>query len=221
MSDLTLVIGNKNYSSWSLRPWLALRQSGLAFREDLVLLYTPDSAAALTQRSPSGKVPVLRIGDVAIQESLAICEAVADLAPHAGLWPDDLVTRAVARAVSCEMHAGFSSLRHAMPMNVRGRAKRARAIAEDVKNEIARIDQIWQECRARHGAGGSFLFGRFTIADAMFAPVVTRFRTYGVALSPTSQAYCEAVEALPAMQEWSRDARAESAAMPATDALLD
>jgi glutathione S-transferase len=221
MSNLTLLIGNKNYSSWSLRPWLALRQAGLAFREELVPLYVPGSSETLARLSPTGRVPVLRIGELVIHESLAICEAAAELAPNARLWPTDFGVRAIARAVSCEMHAGFASLRHGMPMNVRGRARQPRPIPVTVQTEIARIEQIWRECRERHGAGGSFLFGHFSIADAMFAPVVTRFRSYGVTLAPISQAYCDAVEALPAMQEWTRDARAETACMSETDALLD
>ncbi len=220
MSSLTLVIGNKNYSSWSLRPWLALREAGLAFREELVPLYVAGSADALARLSPSGRVPVLKIGDLAIHESLAICETAAELAPQAGLWPAEFEARALARAVSSEMHAGFSALRHAMPMNVRGRAKRPPAISDAVRSDIARVERIWDACRARHGSGGPFLFGRFGIADAMFAPVVTRFRTYAVALAPESRTYCEAVEALLSMQEWARDARAETSVMAETDALL-
>ena len=215
MSNLTLVIGNKNYSSWSLRPWLALRQAGLAFREELVPLYTPGSAEALARLSPSGKVPVLRLG---ASPSMSRRDRET-LAPDAGLWPDDM--GAPLRVLCRARCAGFSSLRQIMPMNVRGRAKQPRLIPDAVKADIARIEQIWRECRERRAAAAPFLFGRFSIADAMFAPVVTRFRTYGVALTSTTQAYCDVALALPAMQEWTRDARAETSRMPATDALLD
>jgi len=203
MSKLTLVIGNKNYSSWSLRPWLALRMAGLDFDEVRVPLYAPGSHDAILRHSPAGKVPVLRDGDVTVWDSLAICEYVAELAPQAGLWPGDRAQRAHARSISAEMHAGFAALRSAMPMNLRiERARLAAPPSAAVQADVARITAIFEECRARYGAAGDFLFGRFTIADAMFAPVAMRFRSYSVTLPPRAQAYADALSALAPMREW-------------------
>ena len=202
MADLTLYIGNKNYSSWSLRPWLALKQAGVVFDEVVIPLYQPGSREEILKHSPSGHVPVLKHGDVAVWESLAICEYLAETVPAAGLWPRDRVARAVARAVSSEMQAGFAALRSHLPMNIRTSVPE-RGVTPEVQLDINRIMAIWRDCRTRFGDGsGDFLFGSFTIADAMYAPVVTRFRTYRIALEDPARTYCDAIMALPAMQEW-------------------
>ncbi|MBB4264443.1 glutathione S-transferase family protein [Roseospira visakhapatnamensis] len=209
MTDYTLVIGNKTYSSWSLRPWLAMRQAGLDFDEHLIPLDMPDSRARLHALCPAGKVPVLRNGDVTVWESLAILEYIADRHPEARLWPEDPVARGVARALCAEMHAGFSALRQAMPMNVRKALPGKGQGAPGVLRDVARICALWIDCRQRYGADGPFLFGAFTNADAMFAPVASRFRTYAVPVNEICQAYIEAIHALPAMVDWVRDATAE------------
>jgi glutathione S-transferase len=209
VSALTLVIGNKAYSSWSLRPWLAMRAAGLAFEEELVRLSEPTSREVLLSHSPAGRVPVLKHDGRTIWESLSILEYLAELAPDAKLWPADPEARALARSVSGEMHAGFQALRGAMPMNLRrhlpGRGRDLPGVADD----IGRITQIWRDCRQRYGDGGPFLFGTFGNADAMYAPVATRFRTYAVELDPVSRAYADAVLALPAFLEWQEAAEAE------------
>lgn len=205
MADLLLVIGTRRYSSWSLRPWLALKAAGLAFAETEIALRRPDTKARILDHSPSGQVPLLRHGDLKIWDSLAICEYVAELAPAAGLWPEDRAARAVARAVGAEMHAGFRALRQAMPMDVPSETPMA-DVPSEVATDIARITELWNDCRARFGVGGPFLFGRFSIADAMYAPVVTRFTTYGVATDSVCRSYIDAVQALPAMREWYRRA---------------
>lgn len=208
MTGLTLVIGNKAYSSWSLRPWLALTAAGIPFDEVLVPLWQDGSRAAVLAHSPAGKVPVLHHGDVTVWESLAICSYVAELFPDRGLWPDDRAARALALAVSHEMHAGFQALRQALPMNCRSR-RSAGTLAEPVAAEIARIGALWADCRGRFGAGGPFLFGRFGIADAMYAPVVCRLAGYGIALDAPMAAYRDAILALPAMRRWYAEAAAE------------
>lgn len=208
MAQMTLVIGNYNYSSWSLRAWIALRQAGADFDVVRIPLDRPETKAQIAAWSPSGRVPLLRDGDLAIWESLAICEYAAERFPAARLWPEDSVARALARAVSAEMHAGFAALRRHMPMDCRAKrpgAGRGPGVAED----IARIAAIWADCRARFGADGDMLFGRFTVADAMFAPVVSRFATYGVALDGSARDYADAVLALPAMRAWRAAAAAE------------
>jgi glutathione S-transferase len=209
MSDYTLVIGNKNYSSWSLRPWLAMRQAGLPFREVRILLYTPESKAQIRSYSPSGKVPCLVDGALAVWDSLAICEYLAERHPQAKLWPADPYARAVARSISAEMHSGFQNLRSNMSMNCRKRFPGMGRTVE-VAGEIERVQRSWGEAREKHGAGGPFLFGAFTIADAMYAPVVLRFRTYAVQLNPVCREYADAILALPAMQQWLADAEAET-----------
>lgn len=221
MAELELLIGNKNYSSWSLRPWLALKASGLPFREHLVPLYQDDSKAALLRFSPAGKAPALRDGALVIPESLAICEYVAELAPAAGLWPREREARAVARAVACEMHAGFVALRSTMPMNLRDRARTPIVPTPEAAADVARVQALVDGCRQRFGAGGPFLFGGFGIADAMLAPVATRFRTYRVALSSLTQAWCDAIFADPAFRAWETAAAAEVERLEATDRLLD
>ena len=205
MSNLTLVIGNKNYSSWSLRPWLALRHAGIPFTELLMPLSGENWKEAIADVSPSGRVPVLLCGERAIWESLAILEYVNELFPEAGLWPAEREARAAARAVACEMHAGFAALRTHMPMNLRRLDLAGKGRGPGVAEDIARVCEIWRECRGRYGAGGDFLFGTFGAADAMFAPVVTRLDTYGVDLDGTCTAYSRVVLSLPAFVEW-RDA---------------
>jgi glutathione S-transferase len=207
-SPLTLIIGNKNYSSWSLRAWLAVRQAGLEAKEIVIPLDEPGYKTEILKHSPSGRVPCLIDGDLKIWDSLAIGEYVAERVPEAGLWPDDLGVRAIARAVSAEMHSGFSALREHMPMNVRSRfPKEGRK--PGVQEDIDRIRAIWRGCRSRHGADGPFLFGRFTIADAMYAPVVSRFRTFAVELGAEEQAYADAVWELEAMRAWADAAEDE------------
>jgi glutathione S-transferase len=200
MSELILHIGDKNISSWSLRPWLALRATGAPMREVEIQLDRPDTRESILRVSPSGRVPVLHDGDVVVWESLAICEYLAERFPAAGLWPDDAAARAPARAVSCEMHSGFAALRGELSMDIRARIERTPSAA--ALADIARITSIWRECRRRHGDGGEFLFGRFGIADCMFAPVATRFRTYGVGVDEVSQRWCDAIVSWPAMREW-------------------
>lgn len=208
MADMTLVIGNRNYSSWSLRAWLALRAANLYFDEVVIPLDQPETTARIREFSAAGRVPVLRHNDLTIWDSLAICEYVADLAPEARLWPADRDARAVARAVCAEMHSGFEALRMALPMNIR--AERPGIVLSDAtKTDIDRICAIWSDCRRRFGEGGPFLFGHFTIADAMFAPVVARFQTYGMTVGEQNRAYMEAVRSLPAMVEWSAAAAVE------------
>lgn len=208
MSNLTLVIANKTYSSWSLRPWLAMRMADLPFAELVIPLDQPTTRAEILKVSPSGRVPTLHHGPLVIWESLAIIEYVAELAPAAQLWPADAAARALARAVSAEMHAGFAALRTQLPMNVRAR-KPLTALSPEVTEDVARITALWRDCRCRFGADGDFLFGTFTAADAMFAPVVTRFQSYGVEVDAVSRAYCDAIMALPAMQQWISAAMAE------------
>ncbi len=209
MSRLTLVIGNKNYSSWSLRGWLVVKRTGAPFDEVRVVLDTPTTRAELLRHSPSGRVPVLHDGDVTVWDSLAICEYLAERYPAAGLWPDEQAARARARAVAAEMHAGFASLRDAMPMNCRAQLP-GKGRAPGVQDDIDRIAGLWRDCRERFGAGGDMLFGDFCAADAMFAPVASRFMTYEVDLDPISRAYVDAVRSLPAMKEWVAAAGAET-----------
>ncbi len=208
MTNFTIILGNKNYSSWSLRAWLALQATGAEFDEIVIPLWLDGAKENILAHSPSGKVPALRHGDVVVWESLAICEHLAEAFPDAGLWPADSDARAAARSVSNEMHAGFMSLRRAMPMNCRA-VKPGKGMHDGVAADIERVTAIWRDCRARFGAGGALLFGGFTIADAMFAPITSRFRTYAVALDPVSAAYVEAVHALPAMRSWLAAAEAE------------
>jgi glutathione S-transferase len=216
MNRPTLVIGNKNYSSWSLRPWLAMKQAGIDFEEIRVPLYDDGSKQRLLQYSPSGKVPVLIDGDYTVWDSLSICEYLAEMHPSLGLWPQHAKTRALARSVSAEMHSGFTSLRHYMSMNIR-KDYAGKGMGAGVADDIARVSAIWEDCRARFGAEGAFLFGRFSIADAMYAPVVTRFATYGVALPATLRPYLETMLELPAMQAWIAAAKAEAESIPDAD----
>jgi glutathione S-transferase len=216
----TLVIGNFNYSSWSLRAWIALRMAGVEFQVERVPLYQPDTRARILAHSTAGTVPMLKCGGLVLSESLAICEYAAELAPAARLWPDDRQTRALARSVATEMHGGFPAVRQALPMNFCGRAKRTPQLPDDARAQLARIESLWTECRRRHGRGGPLLFGRFSVADAMYAPVVSRLRTYGVPVGEVAQAYADAVWDLPAMQEWGAQAARESEREPRYEALL-
>lgn len=212
--SLTLVIGNKNYSSWSLRPWLAMKHAGVQFSEVNLLLQRADTREKILRYSPSGRVPCLIDGELTVFDSLAICEYVnekmRDRQDGASLWPLDAAERARARSVAAEMHSGFAALRAHMPMDIRSRESDKGAAAlrrEDVALDIARIKAVWDDCLAQ---GGPMLFGSFSIADAFYAPVVTRFATYGVKLSPLLAAYSENVMTLPAMQQWIAAAKAET-----------
>lgn len=205
---MQLYIGNKNYSSWSMRPWIGMRATGIAFDETVISLNAPDFKPRLAKLSGTGKVPVLIDGDVHVWESLAILEYVAEKFPDAGLWPADAAGRAHARAISHEMHAGFVPLRRHLPMNVL-RPVQKRHLTSEAAAGVKRIDTMWSDCRARFGAGGLFLFGKFSAADAMYAPVVSRFHTYAVDVSAASRAYMDAVMALPAWQEWNAAALKE------------
>jgi glutathione S-transferase len=211
MAALKLAIGNKNYSSWSMRPWLALRVNQIPFEETVIPLYTdnPADKQRILDYSRAGKVPVLVDGDVTVWDSLAIIEYIAERHPEAKLWPDDVAARAHARSVCAEMHSGFMALRNECGMNLH-RPVRAVTLSADAKANIARIQDIWRECRTRHGAKGPFLFGSFGAADAMYAPVVHRFRTYAIDVTPEARAYMETMMALPAFQEWTRDGLAET-----------
>lgn len=207
--SLKLVIGNKNYSSWSLRGWLALAQAGLEFEEIRIPLSRPESKEQILRYSPSGKVPCLIDDGLTIFDSLAICEYVNDRYADGRLWPREPGARARARAVAAEMHSGFAALRTHMSMDIRARYPERGAAAQqrdDVAADIARIKEVWTECLA---AGGPLLFGEFSIADAFYAPVVTRFATYGVALPGLLAAYSDRVIALPSMQRWIAAARTE------------
>ncbi|BAM89170.1 putative glutathione S-transferase [Bradyrhizobium oligotrophicum S58] len=208
---LKLVIGNKNYSSWSMRPWLALRGCDIAFEEIVIPLYTDDPAdkARILSHSPAGKVPVLIDGAITVWDSLAIIEYLAERFPEAGLWPADAAARAQARSVSAEMHSGFQALRNECPMNLH-RPLRPVELSADAKANIARVEEIWRDCRARYGAGGPFLFGRFGGADAMFAPVVTRLHTFAVPVAADTRAYMDTMMAMPAFAEWVKDGLAET-----------
>lgn len=206
MSNLILVIGNKNYSSWSLRPWLLMRHLGVEFEEIKVKLYTGNYREEILRYSPAGRVPVLIDGPIRVWESLAICEYAAGKWPQA--WPADAAARAHARSIAAEMHAGFSALRSEMPMNCRAR-RAGVAPSAAAQADIARVIEIWQTCFGAHRAGGNWLFGGFTIADAMFAPVALRFFTYGVALPRDAAAYVNTVVEDPAIKAWIADARQE------------
>jgi glutathione S-transferase len=202
MADLTIFIGNKNYSSWSLRPWLALKATGAPFEEVVIPLDEPTTRATILKYSPTGRVPALIHEGLTVWESLAICEHLAEAFPEASLWPADRGQRAIARSVSTEMHAGFQDMRQHLPMNIRSSFPN-RGVTAEVQADINRVSALWRECRKRVAEGaGPFLFGGFTVADAMYAPVVTRFRTYKIELDDICQAYVDAVWALPAMQEW-------------------
>lgn len=208
---MLLVLGNKNLSSWSLRPWLLLRHAGVAFTERVMPFEAEGWRDAITALSPTRRVPVLHHGDLVVWDSLAISEYVADAFPEAGLWPSDRAARAVARSVSAEMHSGFPNMRRDLSMDVVARHPR-RPFSRETEDEVARVRAIWAECR------GPFLFGRFSVADAMFAPVVWRFRTYGIELDGAARDYQETMLALPPMREWEQAAMAEVEALAAAAA---
>ena len=211
-AELILVIGNKNYSSWSMRPWLALVAFDIPFREIRICLDQPDTSSQIASYSRAGRVPVLVDGDLTIWDSLAICEYLAEQFPDRNLWPANQTARATARSICAEMHGGFSALRESMSMNIRasypgeGRSMQTQA-------DIGRISEIWEQCLSTYGAH-QFLFGDFSIADAYYAPVVLRFRTYGVFLAPALQAYMERVIAHPAVARWMEQALAETEVLP-------
>jgi len=215
MDGLVLYIANKNYSSWSFRPWIALKAAGVAFEEVLIPFDDHGGNPEFRKFSPTGKVPVLKHGDLHVWESLAIIEYVAELYPEAGLWPQDPVDRAVARSISMEMLSGFRALRGACPMNIR-RQKRAIALPEGVADDVAHITEIWKTLRAR--SGGPFLFGAFSAADAMFAPVINRLDVYDIAVDADTEAYMAAMKAHPAWLEWQQAALAETWIVPADEA---
>ena len=206
MAPLTLIIGNKNYSPWSLRPWLFMKHVGLEFQEILVPLDTPETREQIDRYTPSGRVPVLRQGALCVWDSLAICEYIAELSGKG--WPQAPEARAVARAVCAEVHSGFSTLRSLWPMNARARNRRT-AITAALEADIERIDEMWNDCRGRFGAGGPWLFGEYGVADAMYAPVVLRFNTYGARISQTARWYMASVLEDGPLQEWLQAAKQE------------
>lgn len=215
MSDLILYIGNKNYSSWSLRPWIAMEAAGVPFTDEVIPFDFPAGNPKFKAISPTGRVPVLHHGDVRVWESLAIIEYVAELFPDKGIWPKDAGARAEARAISMEMLSGFRALRNACPMNIR-REPRAIELPDGVTDDVARIETIWQEALAR--SGGPFLFGAFSAADAMYAPVVNRFETYRLTQDDAVLAYIARVKAHPAWQKWQAAALAEPWIVPEDEA---
>jgi glutathione S-transferase len=204
-----LVIGNRNYSSWSLRPWIAMRVAGIEFTDEVIPLDEPETKRRIAAHSGAGRVPVLHHGEVTVWESLAILEYVAETWADAQLWPAAAGARAMARAAAAEMHAGFEALRKHCPMNMR-RAPAPIELPPEVMADARRIEELWRACRDAHGGDGPFLFGRFSNADAMFAPVVNRFDVYAIEVSGPSRAYMEAVMALPAWQSWKAAAEAET-----------
>ena len=218
MPALKLVIGNKNYSSWSMRPWLALRANDIPFDEVFIPLYTDDPADKdrILSFSLAGKVPTLVDGDVTVWDSLAIIEYLAEKFPEKKLWPKDPAHRAHARAISAEMHSGFAALRNECGMNLH-RPIRAVTLSDDARANVARIQQIWSECHQRYG--GPFLFGAFGAADAMYAPVVHRFRTYAIEVAPSARHYFDAMQTLPAFQQWTREGLAETLIIERMEAL--
>ncbi len=213
---MQLVIGTKTWSSWSMRPWLALKQAGVAFDEQVIALRRHETSDAVAKASPSGRVPVLYDGELTVWDSLAICEYVADRRPEAGLWPQDPAARAVARSAVAEMHSGFASLRGECPMDLRMHARVA-TLSEMTHHDIRRLVQLWTELRERWGGAGAFLFGPWSIADAFFTPVATRFRSYGVRLTDfgdrgAAGAYAEALLEHPAFRQWGEEAARETLA---------
>ncbi len=216
----TLILASKNFSSWSLRPWLAMKMAGLAFDEAVIPLYTPETKEKIAPLSPSGKLPALKITENGtthtVWDSLAICETLADRHPDLGFWPKDALVRAEARSISAEMHSGYPDLRKVLSMDICAR-KETPEMDEAVTAQIARIVGIWTSCLERFGSGGGFLFGQFSIADAFFAPVTTRFHTYGIALAPVAADYAARIRALPPMLEWAESAKKEEAEKPKTD----
>ncbi|MGL5871260.1 MAG: glutathione S-transferase family protein [Xenococcaceae cyanobacterium] len=213
MTELTLIIGNKNYSSWSLRPWIAMKQFGLDFDEIRISLYNLETSTQIKKYSPAGKVPILIHNNVTIWDSLSILEYLAEEFSELNWWPKDKIARATARSISAEMHSGFLPLRHNMPMNCRAKFPGI-DIKPEVKKDIDRITNIWQECREKYRSQGDLLFGKFSIADAMYAPVVLRFVSYGVPLNSICQQYLDSILELPALQEWIAAGKSETETIP-------
>ena len=211
----TLVLGTKSWSSWSLRPWLLMRHFGIPFREELIALRSPETAAAIARFSPSGWVPALIDGDLTIWDSLAIAEYLAERHPDHGIWPRDRAARAIARSVSAEIHSSFQALRQNCPMDINARDL-APADPAAIAPDVARIVALWRDCQARFGGSGPFLFGAFSAADAMYAPVVSRFASYGLDLISAGDSdgvaarYCATIAALPAYAEWCTAATASA-----------
>ncbi len=209
MNDpVALVIGNRNYSSWSVRAWLAMKHSGLAFEEIFIPLDLPDSKAAIAKHSPSGLVPVLKVGDTIVWESLAIIETLAEMASDMRFWPEDFAARAMARSISAQMHAGFFRLRRDMPMDLRSDLT-GQNHTEGALGDAAKITAIWTTCREQFGNAGPFLFGDWSAADMIYAPVVGRLRTYGVPTNDLCETYMDAVLAYPDMAAWMSAAQDE------------
>jgi len=213
MSELHLIIGNKNFSSWSLRPWILMTHLGLTFRETIVPLDTPQFKDEVGRYGPTGRVPILRHGELTIWDSLAICEYAAELTGRG--WPADRAARAVARSVSAEMHSGFAFLRAEWPMNATARNRRT-PLTPGLEEDIERVEEIWADCRSRFGkaGGGPWLFGEYCVADAMFAPVVLRFNTYGAPLTEVARWYIATALEDPAMQAWLLAAKNETWTVP-------
>ncbi len=209
MPRYKLLLGNKSYSSWSLRGWLIAKLAGIAFEEEVIFLRKPDTRSRILARSPAGQVPALIDDGEVIWDSLAIGEHLAERYPDRGLWPADPLARSRARSVVAEMHSGFRALRMALPMDLRRRYP-DHALSPEVAQDIARIEAIWRDCRARHGLDGAFLFGAPTIADAFYAPVVTRFRSFEVTLAADSEAYCATIMDWSPMRQWLEEAAEES-----------
>lgn len=212
------MIGNKNYSSWSLRPWLLLKTAGIAFSELRIPLDTRTWRREIGRHSPSRKVPVLKHGEITVWESLAICEYVAETFPECHGWPSAPDARAAARSVSAEMHSGFSALRDRLPLNCRRRVS-GFCVPEDAARDVERVAQIWRWCREHFGAGGPWLFGRFSIADAMYAPVALRFKTYGVVLDEPAEQYTRTVCELAAVRQWLAAAAVEPEVIHAAEVI--
>ncbi len=216
MSKLHLVIGNKNYSSWSMRPWIALTMAKLPFLETIILLDTPEFAAAVAKHSGAGRVPVLHHGKLAIWDSLAILEYLAEAFPQKGLWPNTMAARALARSMCNEMHSGFHALRNACPMNIR-RPRRTVIMEAPVWKDVARIEALWRAARDKHAKSGKFLFGKFTIADAMYAPVVSRFETYDITVARDTREYMDNVMATEGFVAWKEAALKETWIVPSDE----
>ena len=211
-----LIIGNKNYSTWSLRPWLLMKEAGIDFDEHRIVLDTPTTAKEIAEFSDAGKVPILQLGDVTVWDSLAIAETVAERWPEKKLWPEDFGERAHARAISAEMHSGFVNLRDSMPMNCRAMGRKVH-ISDELGDEITRIIDIWAECHKHYGDRGGWLFGSFSVADAMYAPVVLRLRTYGINLPDSAGYYPHRLLESEAMQEWLAAAECETEVIEADE----
>jgi len=213
---MQIVIGNKNYSSWSMRPWVLAREAGIPFEEVQLKFNEADGGLTvdgIERFNVAGKVPVLIIDGEPVWDSLAICETLAERFPEKQLWPADRSARQVARSICAEMHSGFMAIRSAMPMNIRS-SYPGKGMNEDTRRDIGRVVEIWTSCREKFGKGGAMLFGRFSVADAYFAPVVMRFQTYAVEVPRGAQAYCDAVRGLRSVREWMDGARKEKEFVP-------